>query len=65
VSALFGPTMAYRGTGEFTAAGQVRVVASGADVIVAVNTVGTSGAELSIKLSATAIGAMGIDDFIL
>jgi Ca2+-binding RTX toxin-like protein len=65
VSALFGPTMAYQGTGAFTAAGQVRVAASGADVIVEVNTVGTSGAELSIKLSATAIGAMGIDDFIL
>ncbi|HTV68333.1 MAG TPA: tandem-95 repeat protein [Rhizobiaceae bacterium] len=65
VSALFGPKMAYINTAAFTAAGQVRAVQAGADVLVQVNTGGSLAADLIIRLKATAIAAMGADDFIL
>lgn len=65
LTALFGPTMAYRGALAFTGAGQVRAFQSGADVIVEVNTVGASGAEAVIRLASTAIGIIAIDDFVL
>ena len=65
VSALFGPAMTYRGTGAFTASGQVHIVAAGSDVIVEVNTGGTLAADSSVRLVGTTIGSMTATDFVL
>jgi Ca2+-binding RTX toxin-like protein len=66
LSALIGPTLQYIHNAKFTKAGQVRINdVSGADIVVEVNTSGTSGAELSIWLTKTALGSMSAADFIL
>lgn len=61
----FSGTLTYRGTSAFNGLNQVRVVASGADVLVHVNVTGNTNPDFTIKLLATTIGSMGIDDFIL
>ena len=66
VSALFGPKMTYIHAAAFTKAGQVRINdVAGADVIVEVNTVGTSGADFAIRLTGTTLASMTMSDFIL
>lgn len=54
------------GTAAFTAAGQVRVTASGAsDTLVEMNTSGTSGAEMAILLKGILPTAIFDEDFVL
>ena len=57
------------GTANFTAAGQVRAIASGASVLIQINTTGTSGAESEILLLNTTLGVgagqFGGDDLML
>jgi hypothetical protein len=65
VSKLFGPAMTYRHTSGFNGLGQVRVKASGADVIVEVNCVGSLAADFSVKLTGTTLGSMNAGDFVL
>jgi hypothetical protein len=65
LSTLYGPALAYRGTTAFTAAGQVHVVASGADVLVEVNLGGTLAADFHLRLASTRLASVGADDFIL
>jgi Ca2+-binding RTX toxin-like protein len=57
------PAFVFMGTAAFTAAGQVRYSVSGSDVVVEVNVVGTSGAEMTIRLSG--LGALVAGDFFL
>ncbi len=57
---------AFIGSGPFTAAGQVRVTASGAsDTLVEINTTGTSGAEMAIILKGILPTAVFDEDFVL
>lgn len=66
LSALFGPTMTYRGAAAFTAAGQVRINdIGGVDLLVEVNTGGTLAADVQIRLAATTLASMTLTDFIL
>jgi len=66
LSALFGAALIYRHNQAFTAAGQVRINdIAGADVIVEVNLVGTSGADFSIRLTGTTLASMSAADFVL
>ncbi|HTV68212.1 MAG TPA: calcium-binding protein [Rhizobiaceae bacterium] len=66
LSALFGPAMTYRHNQAFTAPGQVRINdVAGADVIVEVNLVGTSGADFAIRLTGTTLASMTASDFVL
>lgn len=58
-----GGLSVFRGTGAFTAAGQVRVVQQGLDVLVQVNTVGTSGSEMDILVKNQTTAAFSIADF--
>ena len=44
------------GTAAFTAAGQVRAVQAGADVLIQINTSGTSGAESEILIANATLG---------
>ncbi|MDB5505521.1 MAG: hypothetical protein JWR75_159, partial [Devosia sp.] len=60
----FVGTLNYIGQAGFSAANQVRAIQSGADVLIEINTVGTSGAESEILLKATVIGTIDIGDFI-
>ncbi|MDB5506698.1 MAG: Hemolysin-type calcium binding domain protein [Devosia sp.] len=60
----FAGTLTYIGQSAFSAANQVRAVQSGADVLIEINTVGTSGAESEILLKTTAIGIIDVGDFI-
>jgi Ca2+-binding RTX toxin-like protein len=48
---------AFIGAAEFTAAGQVRAVQSGANVLVQINTVGAGGAESEILIANATLGA--------
>jgi Ca2+-binding RTX toxin-like protein len=50
-------------TGNFTAAGQVRVIQSGANALVQLNTVGTGGAEVVIQLNNVNAANMTAADF--
>ena len=65
LSALFGPALIYRGTGAFTGAGQVRVQASGADVLVSVNLDADATPEMQVMLKTTTLASMAAGDFIL
>ena len=66
LSALYGPAMVFRGTGAFTAAGQVRINdIAGVDLLVEVNTGGTLAADVQIRLAATTLASMAAGDFIL
>ncbi len=57
---------AFIGSGPFTAAGQVRVTASGAsDTLVEINTSGASGAEMAIILKGILPTAVFDEDFVL
>ncbi len=57
---------AFIGSGPFSAAGQVRVTASGAsDTLVEINTSGTSGAEMAIILKGILPTAIFDEDFVL
>ncbi|MDB5506395.1 MAG: Cyclolysin [Devosia sp.] len=60
----FAGTLTYIGQSAFSTANQVRAIQSGADVLIEINTVGTSGAESEILLKATAIGTIDAGDFI-
>lgn len=53
------------GSARFTAEGQVRVVQSGADVTVMVNTDGKGAADMSFVLSGVQVGALQAADFLL
>jgi Ca2+-binding RTX toxin-like protein len=65
VSALFAGDLVYRGTNAFDGLGQLRVRASGSDVIVEVNAEGDLAADFSIRLSGTTLASMTASDFIL
>lgn len=58
-------TFAFVGTGGFTAAGQVRVRQDGADTLVELNTTGSSGAEMTIRLTGVTAALVEAADFIL
>jgi hypothetical protein len=63
---VFGGTLQYIHNAAFSAAGQVRINdVAGPDVIVQVNTFGTSVAEMEIRLSHTTLGSMNAGDFFL
>jgi len=50
----------------FTGAGQVRINdIAGADIIVEVNTGGSLGADVSVRLKATTLASMSAGDFLL
>jgi glucose/arabinose dehydrogenase len=53
------------GTARFTAEGQVRLVQSGADVVVMVNTLGAKEADLSFVLTGVQVGDLQAADFLL
>ncbi len=53
------------GTAGFSAEGQIRVVQSGASVVVQVNTTGTSGAEMVLILRDVQVGDLTPGDFVL
>jgi VCBS repeat-containing protein len=53
------------GSAAFTGEGQIRVVKSGSDTLVLVNTVGTAGAEMRIVLTGILPAALSESDFIL
>jgi Ca2+-binding RTX toxin-like protein len=53
------------GTGGFGAAGQLRVWQDGADTIVELNTTGTSGAEMTIRLTGVTAAMVEAADFAL
>ncbi len=55
--------LSFIGTAAFTAAGQVRIVATGSDIMVEVNTVGATGADMQIMVSG--VGTLTGADFIL
>lgn len=55
----------FKGIAAFTAAGQVRLARSGADTIVEINTVGASGAEMTILLAHVTATDLDALDFIL
>lgn len=61
----FAGTLAYRGSGAFTALNQVRAFQSGDDVIVQINTTGSLAADAEILLTNTLIGTVASNDFIL
>ena len=62
----FPGTLVYRGTGAFTAAGQVHVKEiAGPDILVEVNTGGSLAPDLQIRLAATTIASMTATDFLL
>jgi Ca2+-binding RTX toxin-like protein len=66
VSGLFGPALAYRGAGLFTAAGQLRINdIAGVDLLVEVNTGGTLAADFTVRLTNTTFASMAPSDFIL
>lgn len=56
-------TFVFIGTLAFNAEGQVRVVQSGLNTIVQVNTTGTTGAEMSIRLDNVTASALTLVDF--
>ena len=66
---LMAGVSSFIGAATFTAAGQVRATASGANVLIEINTVGTTGAESEILLLNTTLGngagQFGADDLIL
>lgn len=63
---VFGGTLQYIHNAAFSAAGQVRINdVAGPDVVVQVNTFGTSVAEMEIRLSHTTLGSMNAGDFFL
>ena len=51
--------------GAFSAVGQVRVEQQGADAVVQINTIGTSGAEMIIVLQNTTAASLNAGDFVL
>lgn len=53
------------GTGAFTAEGQIRVEADGGDTLIKINTSGSGGAEMTIRIENYAPGDITADDFIL
>ena len=59
------PFTQFRGTGAFTAEGQIRAVQSGANTIVQFNTTGTSGAEMEILLVNFTANTLALSDFIV
>jgi hypothetical protein len=67
LGAVYGPALAYIGTGAFTAIGQVRIFdVAGPDLVVEVNLDGnTATTEMQITLVNTVVGQMGADDFLL
>ncbi|MBI4921153.1 MAG: type I secretion C-terminal target domain-containing protein [Devosia nanyangense] len=65
LSAVWSGTLTYRGISAFTGADQVRVTASGSDVIVHVNLDADSTDEMQILLTGTKLGDMLKGDFIL
>lgn len=54
---------AFIGTGPLTEAGQVRIVQSGSDAIVEINTIGTTGAEMTILLAGVSAATLDSGDF--
>jgi Ca2+-binding RTX toxin-like protein len=66
LSALWSGTFAWRGTGAFTGAHQVRVTALGeGDVLVQINLDADATAEMHIRLAHTTLASMAGSDFIL
>ena len=65
LSAVWSGTLAYRGSSAFSGADQIRVTASGSDVIVHVNLDADSADEMQILLTGTRLGDMLEADFIL
>ncbi len=53
------------GSAAFTAEGQIRAVASGADTLIQINTTGTSGAEMAILLKTFTAANLAAVDFVL
>ncbi len=53
------------GSAAFTAEGQIRAVASGADTLIQINTTGTSGAEMAILLKTFTAANLAGADFVL
>jgi Ca2+-binding RTX toxin-like protein len=65
LSQLFGPALKFRGQSAFTGLGQVRIVDSGADVIVQVNVVGNINPDLAIRLINVDPISVTAGDFVL
>ncbi|HTV69701.1 MAG TPA: cadherin domain-containing protein [Rhizobiaceae bacterium] len=66
VSALYAGALAYRGTGGFTGAGQVRVSdVSGPDVVVEVNLGGSLAADFAVRLKNVSANSLSAGDFML
>lgn len=66
LSAIYGPKLAFIKGAAFTKIGQVRINdVPGADVIVEANVTGSLTADFSVRIKATGLAAMGLDDFIL
>jgi len=65
LSGVFAGTLTYMGAAAFTGANEVRVQASGANVVVAVNLDADTPPEMQILLLGTTLAQMGIDDFLL
>ncbi len=53
------------GSAAFTAEGQIRAIASGADTLIEINTTGTSGAEMAILLKTFTAANLAAVDFVL
>ena len=58
-------TFIFRGTLGFTGEGQVRVVQSGANTLVHINTTGASGAEMTIQLDKINASSLTLADFFM
>ncbi|HTV70549.1 MAG TPA: calcium-binding protein [Rhizobiaceae bacterium] len=66
LAGIYGPKLAFIGAAAFTKVGQVRVNdIAGADVIVEVNLSGSLAADFAIRLKATTLAQVGLDDFVL
>jgi serralysin len=65
LSAVFGGTLVYKGTGAFTGTGQVHINdIAGADLLVEVNLSGSTAPEMTIRLVDTTAASMAAADFI-
>lgn len=65
LSGLFGPALVYRGQLAFSGLGQVRIVDSGADVLVQVNATGNLSPDFAVRIVGVDIGDIVKGDFIL
>jgi serralysin len=65
LGSVFGGVLVYKSNAAFNGAGQVRVAAAGADVLVEVNVGGTLAADMQIRLVNTTFASMASTDFVL